>query len=869
MISFDNDYQNKRPGIKCLYITPQRSLNNDVFRRIIKYAESENLRVDIRHGDTPYSKRKKIYENPPDILITTPESLAIILVNEKMIPLLKILEWVIIDEVHELLPSKRGSHLSLCIERLSLISDAFCRIGISATIGNLKEASHFISGKRGKCAILVDKTLRKYDIEIKHMDGTINDVSKFIIKHVNENYSSSSILLFTNTRDESEFIGTVLKNQNNIPIHIHHGSLSKEVREETENLLRDGFFGIVVCTSSLELGLDIGSIDLVIHYGSPRQVSKLIQRIGRSRHTRRSSAKGMIITNTFDDFVESVGIVNRVNRGSVETQILHMGALDVLAHNIVGVTLQIKHPLPLGNLFNLFKLSFAFNSISYLDFIDCIKLLTITRLIKFDEEKQTITRSGKSYRYYYENVSTIPHVVKFEVIDSISKKRIGTLDQQFVGDYGEKGNVFVLKGSQWRILVIDESKLQVHVEPLSGAPINVPYWVGEMIPVDYETAKIVGIIRKKLLKVNESSQVNFYLPKFNYLFLKKLSDKLQSIEIIPDTENIVIENVINQNIVVIHSTFGSKINNTLSSLLSTFISSKMGYFIETRSDPYRILLSSNNIRLRKNHFFSLFEDEFDVESVLVASFAGTYNINWKVWGVAKRFGLVAKDAVYEKKIARLLYDRYYKTSISKESIRELIHDKYDLENTSRIIEKIKSGMINIHWRETNEFSELAQPILSHSKKSISAPLNMESGILELIKERLTKTKHKLLCIRCAKWERVFETKDLPEKIQCPFCKSKLIAATFWSDSELKNIIERKLRGVSLSKDEENKFDRAWKIASLINNFGKLAIFVLSGHGIGVDTCARILRNYVDDSSLLKTIYETEKQYVMTRGFWNT
>jgi len=365
------------------------------------------------------------------------------------------------------------------------------------------------------------------------------------------------------------------------------------------------------------------------------------------------------------------------------------------------------------------------------------------------------------------------------------------------------------------------------------------------------------------------SNASIFLSKFDMSFLRNLSEKLKTIKIIPDAENIVIETVLNQNIVIIHSTFGSKINNTLSSLLSTFISSKMGYIIETRSDSYRILLSSNNVRLRKNHFSSLFEDEFDVGSILIASFLGKYNINWKVWGVAKRFGLVAKEAVYDKKIARLLYDRYYKTSISKESIRELIHDKYDIENTSMVLDKIKSGIINVHWLETDEFSELAQPILSHSKKSISAPINIESGILELIKERLTKTKHKLICIRCGKWERVFETRDLPERIHCPFCKSKLIAATFWSDDELKNIIERKLRGSSLSKDEENRFDRAWKIASLINNFGKLALFVLSGHGIGADTCARILRNYIDDGSLLKTIYETEKQYVMTRGFWNT
>ena len=176
--------------------------------------------------------------------------------------------------------------------------------------------------------IFTDKSLRKYDIEIKYIDGSINDVSKFILDLVNKNYFSSSVLLFTNTRDESEFIGTILKNQNNIPTHIHHGSLSKEVREETEGLLRSGFKGIVVCTSSLELGLDIGSIDLVIHYGSPRQVSKLIQRIGRSRHTKRASAKGMIITNTFDDFMESLSIVNRVNKSSIELQSMHMECLD-------------------------------------------------------------------------------------------------------------------------------------------------------------------------------------------------------------------------------------------------------------------------------------------------------------------------------------------------------------------------------------------------------------------------------------------------------------------------------------------------------------------------------------------------------------
>ncbi|HKO65086.1 MAG TPA: DEAD/DEAH box helicase, partial [Candidatus Nitrosocosmicus sp.] len=854
-------------GIRCLYVTPQRSLNNDVFRRIIKYAASENLKVEIRHGDTSYTKRKKIYQDPPDILITTPESLSIMLVNEKMGHLLKTVKWVIIDEIHEIVSSKRGSNLSLCLERLTFFSASFCRIGISATVGNHSETARFLVGKDKKCAILVDKTLRKYDIELKHIDGSIKEVSTFILDYVSKTHSDSSVLLFTNTRDESEFMGTVLKNKCSLQVQIHHGSLSRDAREETEKFLRTGIAGIIVCTSSLELGLDIGSIDLVIHYGSPRQVSKLIQRIGRSRHTRRSSAKGLIITNNYDDFLESLSIIQRVRRGSIEDQIPHDCPLDVLGHNIVGMTLQTREKLNLEKLYGIFTSAHLFRSLSYFDFMDCVNILLNSFLIRLDVEKKYVTRTGKSYRYYYENVSTIPHIVKFDVIDSISKKRIGTLDQQFVGDYGEKGNVFVLKGSQWRILVIDEGKFQVHVEPLSGAPINVPYWVGEMIPVDCETALIVGKLRKKIgLGISQKSDISF--SNMDPKILANISRNMKSLDVIPDASNVVFETIPTESIVVIHSTLGSKVNNTLGSLLSTFLSSKTGYIIESRSDPYRILLSSSNIRFRKNQIFSLFDDEFDVESVLIASFSGTYNINWKVWGVAKRFGIIRKESIYDKRIARMLYDRYYKTSLSKESIRELIHDKYDVKKTSQAIRDIKSGAIKLHWIDTHEFSGLSQPILSRSKKSISAPLGIENGILELVKERLTTTKHKLICMRCGKWERIFETKDIPVKLACPFCKSKLVAATFWKDDNLGPIIGRRITGTPLSKDEEHKFDRAWKIASLINNFGKMAVFVLSGHGIGADTCARILRNYTDDENLLKTIYEAEKQYVMTRGFWD-
>ncbi|HEU5120979.1 MAG TPA: DEAD/DEAH box helicase, partial [Candidatus Nitrosocosmicus sp.] len=655
-----------KKGIKCLYITPQRSLNNDVFRRIIKYATSEELDVQIRHGDTSYSKRKKIIENPPEILITTPESLGVMLVNEKMGVLLRDVEWVIIDEIHEIIPSKRGAYLALCLERLTLFSPRFCRIGISATVGNISDTAKYLVGRNRKCEILIDKSLRKYDLELKFVQGSVKETCSHIVEYISHEFSKSSVLLFTNTRDESEFLGTVLKDQTNIPIQIHHGSLSKDAREETEQFLRKGFNGIVVCTSSLELGLDIGSIDLVIHYGSPRQVSKLIQRIGRSRHTRHMSAKGLIITNNYDDYLESMSIIQRVNLGSIEDQQPHKCSLDVLAHNIVGSVLQEKKSLDLRVLYEILKSAFLYKSLSFYDYNDCINILTNSYLLRIDREKNLISRTGKSLRYYYENVSTIPHVSKFEVIDSISNRKIGSLDQQFVGDYGEKGNVFVLKGSQWRILVVNETKFQVHVEPLMGAPINIPYWVGETIPVDYETARIVGQLRKNIFTSTTSNQNRYSLPNpMTPEIQSKLNENMQPLNIIPDSRNIVIESVVSEDVTVIHSTLGTKVNNTLGSLLSTFISSRTGHVVEYRADPYRILLNSVNSRITKEHIISLFKDDFDVESVLIASFTGTYNINWKVWMVAKRFGIIQKDSIYDKRLARLLYDKYRKTSLSK------------------------------------------------------------------------------------------------------------------------------------------------------------------------------------------------------------
>ena len=844
----------KNGKIKTLYVTPLRALNRDVFRRITRYAKNDGLTIEIRHGDTPQTVRKKISQNPPDVLITTPETLVILLTQKKMLDALSELEWIVIDEVHELLSSERGTQLTLSLERLQLNSKhEITRIGLSATVGNIEEAAKFVVGTKRKCKIIQDTSVRKYDVEVRFVEGSISDVAESIIEYVTNENLNSPILLFTNSRGEAEFLASILREKSTINIELHHGSLSKQVREETEYSLREGKKGIVVCTSSLELGLDIGSIELVIHYGSPRQVSKLIQRIGRSKHNRESSAKGIVFTNHPDDEFEAKAILERIKEGSIEEQKIHDASLDVLAHHLVGLSMQVGE-IPLNLAFEIFTKAYPFRNLKLDELENVLELLDSNYLIFFDREKNTFWKKGRSFKYYFENLSTIPDILKFKVFDSVGKKIIGTLDQRFVGDFGESGNVFVLRGTQWRILNVDEKSFTVNVEPFRSGGVTVPYWEGESIPVDFNTAKKVGLFRTKA-KQGSLLVENHVVSELNF-------------DVLPDEKNIVIESSRSQGMVVIHACLGTKVNSTLATLLSSMLSSMLGFVVEARSDAYRIVLSSKS-RLSEKLLIDIMKDTYDLSTIISASLTGTHNVNWRTWCVAKKFGVVGREAIYERKSARFLYERYSKTSLVKEALRELYHDKYELERTESILKKIQDESIKISWCEVEKFSKLAEPVLDHTTKYYSSPSSIDKGIIELIKKRLFKTKHRLVCARCGKWERSIETQEVKTPLICPYCKGRQITATFYSDYDLPKIIRKKYQGKKLSSEEKHKLDRAWKASSLIENFGKKAIIVLSGYGVGVDTGARILRNFIDEETLYRQIYEAERQYVMTRGFWDS
>ncbi|MDC0041290.1 DEAD/DEAH box helicase [Candidatus Nitrosopelagicus sp.] len=843
--------------IKVLYITPLRALNRDVFKRIINYAENEDLKIEIRHGDTSQANRKRITDNPPDILITTPETLVNLLSQKKHLEALSELEWVVIDEVHELLASERGSQLSLSLERLQIKSkNQIHRIGLSATVGNPEEAGRFLVGSERKFELIHDTSLRNYDVDVVFVDGIMDDVAVEIIKYVKKEQITSPVLLFTNSRGESERLSSILKQKTSINVELHHGSLSRQVREETEDILREGKSGIVVCTSSLELGLDIGSVELVIQYGSPRQVSKFMQRIGRSKHNRGDSARGLIITESADDEFEIQAIIERIKEGSIEEQRIHNGSLDVLAHHLVGLSMQVGN-VPIEAALKLTKQAYPFRDITLEEFFDVLDILALRKLIIFNKEKTEYKKNNAFFatKYHFQNLSTIPDILKFKVIDTIENKFIGTLDQRFVGDL-DKDQIFVLRGSQWRVLNIDEKAFKVNVLPIrSSKEIPVPKWEGVNIPVDYKTANKVGSFRTR---VRNGS-------------VKMMNNVISNLDFIkmPDEKTIVIEShrLPQQSVLILHSCFGTKINSTLKIILETMLDASLASKVKSSSDAYRILLSVES-KFTKKHITDIFSSNFDINEIMSVALKGKNDVTWKTFCVGKKFGFYDRGDVYVKNEVRYDFERNIDTPLVKEAFRELFHEKFDLEGAQKIIELIKQNEIEIEWIDVDKFSKLAEPVLDQTVMSYTNPASIDKEMLLKVRKRLMETKQRLICARCGLWQRVM-TPSETHPLKCKYCKGQQITCTYEYDHELVKTIQKKHQGKKLTPDEKKNFDKAWKVSSLLSSFGKTALIVMAAYGVGPDTGARILKNRVedDDDYLIKQIIIAEKTYTLTRGFW--
>jgi ATP-dependent Lhr-like helicase len=574
-------------GFKVLYITPLRALNRDMLKRLTRWSKELGVSIEVRHGDTPQHERRKQALKPPDVLITTPETLQAIFMGPRMRSHLRTVRYVIVDEVHELASSKRGTQLSIALERLAKYAD-FQRIGLSATVGSPDEVASFLGGTGGKVRIVevsIEKALDfraaipKVTDEDKRLAKkllTDPDIAAQIREMIALIRKNRSTLMFVNTRQSAEAIGARFKRLGE-GIAVHHGSLSKEARIEAEDSFKEGRVPALVCTSSMELGIDIGDIGHVIQYMSPREVCRLVQRVGRAGHRVGETSKGTVIAINEDDASEAWAIARRAAAGEIEGVSLHERSYDALANQVCAMALEYGD-IHSGKVYETVKNAYPYKGLSWKEFELVLKQLAEERLIYVNEEG-VISKKARTREYMYENLSMIPDEKRYEVQDVISGRFIGTLDEAFVINM-ELGAVFITKGDMWRIVEITEDR--VRVEPVENPQAEVPSWSGEEIPVPFAVAMEVGAIRRMVeeTKGEATGVIGHIMEKYPTdahtarKFVEYVRRQIDDNYPVPTDRRVVVED--EQRTIVINACFGHKVNETLGRVITALLASRFG-----------------------------------------------------------------------------------------------------------------------------------------------------------------------------------------------------------------------------------------------------------------------------------------------------
>lgn len=869
-----------------LYITPLRSLNRDLQKRILWWANKLGLEVSVRHGDTSQYERTMQAENPPDMLIVTPETLQAILTGKKMREHLKNVKYIIVDEIHELVESKRGTQLSVGLERLKqLIRESGNPepqlIGLSATIGSPDLVAKFLSGSSQPCKIVDTIRMKELKVEVdfppsrkeyeKDADRIFVSTETIArIKKIKEIIDrNKSILIFTNTREFAEVLSSRIKTlYPKLPIETHHSSLSKEVRIDAENLFRSGKLKALIATSSLELGIDIGSISAVVQYMSPRQVCKFLQRIGRSGHSLDRISEGLIIAADEDDCFESAVIARDVLNGSIEPTKIYPKSFDVLAHQIVGICIE-KYNVPLEYVFETIRKAYPFRNLERKEIIETCEILQKLGFLWINQNEDNrlfLKRTKRAFEYYFTNLSMIPDVRNYQIIDAVSGRAVGTLDAEFVALHGNPGTCFITKGDVWRIVeTIPEGKILV--EPAGGMEAAIPAWEGELIPIPFKVAQNVGKLRKAINMLDEAED---FIVK-NYPVTNRVAKKMQNIikkqnryGVVPNNREILIEYGRFEDFwVIIHSCFGSMVNETIGRALSVLLTTQLGS-VGLQTDAYRIMLKLKNPDYeRVIETFKKLEPE-TLEDILKISLKNTELFEWRFIHVAKRFGVISKDADFGKTYIKKVADIYAETPVCKETLNEIFQEKLDIEAAGKVLEAMKNGNIKIHVKEG--LSPLGKAGF-RERFEIHAQERPEKEIFDIFKNRLDETMLRLICCQCA-WAINYRLKNVPENIECRNCGAKLIGVIKPWDTEKENIIKKYTRRQVLSEHEERILNRVMDTASLVIASGRDAVVVLSGRGIGPKAAGRILSKMFGMEDMYRKILEEEKKFAKNRRYWN-
>ncbi|MFO7677788.1 MAG: DEAD/DEAH box helicase [Thermoplasmatota archaeon] len=882
---FSNNNAKERKGISILYITPLRSLNRDMLKRTINWGKTLEINVAVRHGDTPQSDRAKQSRKPPDMLITTPETLQILFTGKRLRKHLQSVQWVVIDEVHELAFDERGAQLAVGLERLIEITKQqnhqFQRIGLSATVGNQSEVALYLGGneynKAREVTILeinvvkhIDvhvelPTIKKTDYDLAHR-YSMEPISFALLRRCKEMIDMhQSTLLFINTRDGAEILTSRFHLwQKDISVGVHHGSLSKHARIESENDFKSGKLKSLVCTSSLELGIDVGNTDFVIQYNSPREVTRFVQRVGRSGHQIGKTSQGIILTTNPEDLSESLVIAGKALAGELESYSIRHNPLSVLTNQIISIVLEYGK-IPATVVYDIIHRSYPFSTLSIELFNLVLQQIRNQRSIWFEEDKNTLflIKRRNSRQYFLENISMIPDEKTYNVVDISTRKTIGVLDESYVISSVFEGEKFILQGKPWVIVKRDEEEILVSAVKDIG---SVPSWMGEDIPVSYDVAIEVGKLRKHASE--ETSYLDYPCSsKTMKQFFSYIANQKRLGFIVPDDTTITID--YDEKTIIINACFGTKVNETLGRLVSAILAQSIGESVGITSDAYRIALQLPG-RMPPQQIKDIFLNTKPetVEYLITTLLKNSTYIRWQLIHAARKFGALRRDFDYKNIGMKRLFEIFEQSPIFDESLDKLIWDRMDVKHTKEILQRIQTGEITIHIQGLSPIATTGFETI----RGLMIPQRADRSILMALKKRLEDTTITLLCTNCTySWKTTVNRADLQPT--CSRCHALKICVLKRYDKKKALLLQKN----NMTKQEKHMVKRLNKNASLVLHYGKYAILAQMARGVGPDAAARILAKYSpteldknEESQLqfLRDILHSEILYARTRGFWD-
>ena len=728
--------------VYAVYISPLKALSNDISKNLKEplaqieeiAGKSLGIRVGVRTGDTTASEKSKMLKKPPHILITTPESLDIMLASMKFREHLKNVEWCIIDEIHALAENKRGVDLSLSLERLQHLSGHMCRVGLSATVAPIEQIAQYLVGIGRPCKIIEIQFLKNLDLKvlspvenlIDTPHGAAHAAMYTLIDDLIQQHKTT--LVFTNTRAATERVVDHLKTR--FPkkyvgnIGAHHGSMSKRMRLEIEDKLRNGELKAVVCSTSLELGIDIGYIDLVICIGSPKSVARFLQRAGRSGHKLHETVKARIIVMDRDDLVECAVLLKSAVEKKIDRVHIPTNALDVLAQQLIGMALE--ETWEEKELYKVVRQSYCYKDLKLKDFNQILSYLAGEFVdledrhiyAKIWREDGKMGKKGKMTRVIYmTNVGTIPD--ESFVTVKIGTETVGMLDEGFV-ERLKPGDVFVLGGETYMFKFTRGMVAQVSTSV--NRPPTVPRWASEMLPLSFDLANEIGRFRRLMMEhltageskavvikfINEHLYVDDKAANAIYEYFKEQYDYCKKI---PSDKTILIEyyNDERDQKIIFHSLFGRRVNDCLSRAVAFALSRTEHKDVELGMNDNGFYINGgkklNPIKalklLKADKLGMVMSTAIEKSEVFKRRFrhcaTRSLMILRNYMGHQKRVGRQQVSSMILLSALRQLDPNF---SILNEAKRECLQDLMDIDNAVKVLQGIENGTIKLVEIET-------------------------------------------------------------------------------------------------------------------------------------------------------------------------